>query len=162
MVSIIPCIVLYSRRENLSLGSSCAQNDVILSHELNMNQVCDIGKKKRKKHQNQTILTLWGTERKAGCSLARLGSYVTDFHSGYQSLRHIWELSGDSTKNKKSGEPTTKEDGLEAQLSSLQLLEVLSFHIAANGWFLNSWHNPSSPQTPTCSLVKTLKNLRKV
>lgn len=53
---IILCTVLYSIRGNLSLGSSCAQNYVILAHELNMNQVCDAGKKK-------ASLILWGTKR---------------------------------------------------------------------------------------------------
>lgn len=68
---IILCTVLYSIRGNLSLGSSCAQNYVILAHELNMNQVCDAGKKKKP-------VLFFGVLK--GWVLARPGKYVTEFH----------------------------------------------------------------------------------
>lgn len=78
---IILCTVLHSIRGNLSLGSSCAQNNVILAHELNMNQQCVMLQEKNKLVLFFGVLT--------GRPFARLGKYITDFHLGYQSLRKM-------------------------------------------------------------------------
>lgn len=74
---IILSIVLYSRRRNFSLGSSCAQNDVILSQQLNMDQACDARKKRKNK-----------TKQKNQNRSYSLG-YLEE---GRTSIDQIWEL----------------------------------------------------------------------